>query len=61
MNKEIDLLKKNSIAFGNLGRGGTDDEMVTLLASSSGCKSRLSKVEQTAQQRVFAIHRANEM
>jgi len=32
MNKEIDLLKKNSIAFGNLGRGGTDDEMVKPLS-----------------------------
>jgi len=33
-----------------LGRGGTDDELAKpLILSSSGCKSRLTKVEQTGQ------------
>jgi hypothetical protein len=42
--------KEGRIAFGKLGRGGTVSEIKrNLLLSSSGCKSRLIKVEQTGQ------------
>jgi hypothetical protein len=41
-----------TIALGKLGRGGTKDELakpLIALLQSSGCNSRLTKVEQTGQ------------